>query len=203
VATVQTLIDHAVHIIDDTSNVSSYYTAGYLSDASGIVAELVNHGIGVVVKRHTTTIDDTFTPAYTPTDATKIPIPLPAGVSNESQIVGIEYDYFGYSEDLYFPMEDNESLYYILVPSDYEGDITIKYRPSCSFTATTDVLPISDDAVSAVAALGLAWKLSKSELPGKTTEFKNDYELAKKAWRRSNAYSQRSIRDVYSDSWEW
>ena len=199
-ATVQTLIDHAVHIIDDTPNVADYYTAGYLADASGIIAELVNQGIGVVVKRHTTTIDSAFTPAYAPTDTTKIPVPLPLGVSNESQIIGIDYDY---TEELYFPMEDNDSLYYILIPSDYKGAITVKYRPTSTFTATTDVLPISDDAMSAVASLGLAWKFSKSELPGLTDEYRADYERAKKSWRRSNAYSVESIRDVYSENWRW
>jgi hypothetical protein len=191
--TVQDLLDKAVRLIGDYNNISSYGTNN-LDDVSTIVAELMRLGIGVNSKYYKTEIPDTA--PYTPTDTTVMPVALPTDLTVDDQILSVSFDN-GSAYDRR-STETHSGTLYLLIPTGVTGSVIVQYVAAApNFALLTTVLPISDEAVNAVARFGLAELLSYDNADDYTEEMAKKYLIAKSQWRRRD-YNPKRIRATYN-----
>ena len=195
--TVQDLINKAVKLLNDISNISSYGDE-YLDSVSTIVGQLVEKCIGVNKTLYRTSVDSGYTMPYTPADANYKPVELPNAITDTDQIVDIELDY--YELDTHVPVEIHESKVYLLVDAYYYGNVSVWYLPvTPNFTQMSDILPISDRAANNVAKYGLAAEIALiNDDADKYNVLEGKFAEAKFEWRRRNAQAARQIKNVYN-----
>lgn len=190
--TVQDLINKSVRLIDDYENITDYGT-DQLDNVSTIVGELMRLEIGIKPIEYVTEPPDTA--PYTPDNEDYTPVELPADLTGDDQIMGIQLGYDG--EDYIIRTETHSGALYLLVPADYTGNVLVRYMAaSPNFTALTDTLPISDAAVNNVARFGLAELLAPANASEYYDMLATKYREAKALWRRRD-YNSHEVRDVY------
>ena len=82
--------------------------------------------------------------------------------------------------------------------------MTVKYNVITPvFTALTDILPLSDQAVNGVAIFGLAALLSVSNNLIVTNYYEGKYATAKSTWRSHPKTPSTQVTDVYALNDEW
>ena len=193
--TVQQFLAKAVAMIDDTQNLGDYNT-GYFAQVSQVVGELMRLRIGIGEKVFTIDIGNDYTPAYTPTDADYKPITLPTALTSDEQILSVYMSEYG--DNYPCDTEFIGNRFYLLIPVDYRGQLSVRYMTIApTFTALTETIPLTDQAINAVGAYGLAALLSVSNNPMLTTYFEQKYATAKREWKRPSKVNTTQIIDVY------
>ena len=194
--TVQDLLNYTVRLMGDYANIADYGSESYPAVTS-VVGELMRLRVGLQDSAYKYTVDSTFTPAYTTTVDDSIPIPLPTAITTADQIVFIGFSPL-YEKEYYPELEEDSGAYYLLAPDDYYGEILVRYMASpTTFANSTDVIGISEDAATAVAAYGIAALLSLHHTPELVSFFEQKYIEAKTRWQKRSILRRTEVIDVY------
>lgn len=186
--TVQTLTDHVLVHIDEAGGT---YDTAKLPLVTQIIADLMRQKIGINSSFFRVDLSD-YTADYDVADY--VPVRLP--VTLEDQILNVQLDGF---PDMKMYTETTGSYLYLLVPETYSGVVLIEWMAAVqSFTAMSDVLPLSDAACISVASLGIAALLSLSEAEEKFNVLEGKYQEAIARWKKRNINKPRRIRGFYN-----
>lgn len=178
------LIYKAIKCYDDYPN-RTEYGVDDLDDVTSVITTCVRHQIGVRPIEH----------LYEVTGEEDISgnfrkVPAPPDLTNDDQIVSIEAG--GYSK---LDTEGEEPV--LLIPPGFIGTMRVTYTVELnSFTATTDTIPISDDAANTVAVYLLAEALSTRHRPSFSDRMAAKAKMALSNWK-SRDYNYREVQDYY------
>lgn len=186
--TVQTLTDYALVHIDEAGGT---FDLAKLPLVTQIVSDLMRQKIGINSSFLRVNLSD-YTSDYTVDDY--VPVRLPVAV--EDQIINVQLEGFS---DMKMYTETNGSYLYLLVPEAYSGVVLIEWMAAVqTFTAMSDVLPLSDAACISVASLGVAALLSLSEAEELFNVLEGKYQEAIARWKRRPLNKLRRVRASYN-----